>query len=132
MQRIKIPMGLLDNAKMHALADMSEEYADGVSHVTTRQDIQYHFVDINDTPNLMRRLAEAGITTKEACGNVVRNVTCCPDSGVCRDEAFDVTPYCSSDGVFPTASSRRPEFRAQIQDRFLRLRRPRMRVGDDA
>ena len=55
MQRIKIPMGLLDNAKMHALADMSEEYADGVSHVTTRQDIQYHFVDINDTPNLMRR-----------------------------------------------------------------------------
>ena len=93
MQRIKIPMGLLDTAKMHALADLSEEYADGVSHVTTRQDIQYHFVDINDTPNLMRRLAEAGITTREACGNVVRNVTCCPNSGVCRDEVFDVTPY---------------------------------------
>ena len=100
MQRIKIPMGLLDNAKMHALADLSEEYADGVSHVTTRQDIQYHFVDINDTPNMMRRLAEAGITTKEACGNVVRNVTCCPDSGVCRDEAFDVTPYAQAMAYF--------------------------------
>ncbi len=100
MQRIKIPMGLLDNAKMHALADLSEEYADGVSHVTTRQDIQYHFVDINDTPNLMRRLAEAGITTKEACGNVVRNVTSCPESGVCRDEAFDVTPYAQAMAYF--------------------------------
>ena len=100
MQRIKIPMGLLDKAKMCALADLSEEYADGVSHVTTRQDIQYHFVDINDTPNLMRRLAEVGITTKEACGNVVRNVTCCPDSGVCKDEAFDVTPYAQAMAYF--------------------------------
>ena len=100
MIRIKIPLGLLDREKMIRLADLSEEYADGVSHVTTRQDIQYHYVDINDTPNLMRRLAEVGITTKEACGNVVRNVTCCPQSGVCRDEVFDVTPYAKAMAYF--------------------------------
>ena len=100
MIRIKIPLGLLDRDKMIRLADLSEEYADGVSHVTTRQDIQYHYVDINDTPNLMRRLADVGITTKEACGNVVRNVTCCPQSGVCRDETFDVTPYAKAMAYF--------------------------------
>ena len=100
MIRIKIPLGLLNREKMIRLADLSEEYADGVSHITTRQDIQYHYVDINDTPNMMRRLAEVGITTKEACGNVVRNVTCCPQSGVCRDEVFDVTPYAKAMAYF--------------------------------
>src|SRR5215467_858828 len=75
MQRIKIPMGILNTAQMQRLADLAEEYADGISHVTTRQDIQFHFVDINDTPNIFRRLAEVGITTREACGNTVRNVT---------------------------------------------------------
>ena len=75
------------------LAELSEEYADGVSHVTTRQDFQFHYVHIDDTPALMRRLAAVGITTREACGNVVRNVTACPLAGICRDEAFDVTPY---------------------------------------
>ncbi len=74
MQRIKIPMGMLNTRQMERLADLAEEYADSVCHITTRQDVQLHFVDINDTPNLMRRLAEVGITTREACGNVVRNV----------------------------------------------------------
>ncbi|HWP84709.1 MAG TPA: nitrite/sulfite reductase, partial [Terriglobia bacterium] len=100
MQRIKIPMGMLTTAQMQVLADLSEEYADGISHVTTRQDIQFHFVDINDTPDLFRRLAEVGITTREACGNVVRNVTACPYSGVCSDEAFDVTPYAKAMAYF--------------------------------
>lgn len=93
MMRIKIPFGGLNPEQMEILADLSEEYADGVSHVTTRQDIQYHFVHIEDTPSLMRRLAAVGITTREACGNVVRNVTACPLAGLCRAEAFDVTPY---------------------------------------
>src|SRR3989304_6921879 len=93
MIRIKIPFGGLNPEQMEVLADLSEEYADGVSHVTTRQDIQYHFVHIDDTPSLMRRLAAVGITSREACGNVVRNVTACPLAGVCRDEGFDVTPY---------------------------------------
>lgn len=100
MQRIKIPMGILNAEQLARLADLAEEYADGVLHITTRQDIQYHFVDINDTPNLMRRLAEVGITTREACGNVVRNVTACPQSGVCQTEAFDVTPYARAMAYF--------------------------------
>ncbi|MXY17654.1 MAG: nitrite/sulfite reductase, partial [Acidobacteria bacterium] len=93
MQRIKIPMGHLTPEQLDTLADLAEEYSDGVCHVTTRQDIQLHFVHIDDTPDLMRRLAAVGITTREACGNTVRNVTACPLAGVCRDETFDVTPY---------------------------------------
>ncbi|MDE0123901.1 MAG: nitrite/sulfite reductase [Bryobacterales bacterium] len=93
MQRIKIPMGRMSADQLVVLADIAEEYAVGVLHVTTRQDFQCHFIDINDTPNLMRRLAAVGITTREACGNVIRNVTCCPHAGVCCDEVFDVTPH---------------------------------------
>ena len=93
MQRIKIPFGALTAEQMDTLADLSEEYSDGVCHITTRQDVQLHYVHIDDTPSLMRRLAAAGITTREACGNTVRNVTACPIAGVCRDETFDVTPY---------------------------------------
>ena len=73
--------------------DRARSTRDGILHVTTRQDIQLHFVHIEDTPDLMRRLAAVGITTREACGNTVRNVTACPLAGVCRTEAFDVTPY---------------------------------------
>ena len=100
MQRIKIPLGMLTAKQMIQLADLSEEYADGISHITTRQDIQYHFVDIDDTPNLMRRLAEVGITTREACGNVVRNVTGCPEAGVCSTEEFDPTPHALAMAAF--------------------------------
>ena len=100
MQRIKIPMGRLSADQLVALADIAEEYAVGVLHVTTRQDFQCHFVDITDTPNLMRRLAAVGITTREACGNVVRNVTCCPCAGVCTDEAFDVAPHAHAMAYF--------------------------------
>ena len=100
MQRIKIPLGMLTTAQMLCLADLSEEISDAISHITTRQDVQFHFVDIDDTPNMMRRLAEVGITTKEACGNVVRNVTACPEAGVCRTEVFDVTPHAQAMAAF--------------------------------
>jgi sulfite reductase beta subunit-like hemoprotein/uncharacterized protein (UPF0332 family) len=93
MQRIKIPGGGLDAAQLETLADLAEEYSDGIAHVTTRQDVQLHYIHIEDTPALMRRLAAVGITTREACGNSVRNVTTCPYAGVCQDEVFDVTPY---------------------------------------
>ena len=93
MVRIKIPYGGLNLDQLEVLADIAEEYSDGILHVTTRQDIQLHYVHIDDTPNLMRRLAAVGITTREACGNSVRNVTGCPLAGVCHDETFDVTPY---------------------------------------
>jgi sulfite reductase (ferredoxin) len=93
MQRIKIPFGKLSAHQLELLAELAEEYSDRILHVTTRQDIQLHFVHIEDTPDLMRRLAAVGITTREACGNSVRNVTACPIAGVCREEVFDVTPY---------------------------------------
>ena len=93
MQRIKIPFGGVSPEQLEVLADIAEEYADGILHITTRQDFQLHFVHIEDTPASMRRLAAVGITTREACGNSVRNVTACPIAGVCRTEAFDVTPY---------------------------------------
>jgi len=93
MQRIKIPAGGLDANQLETLADLAEEYSDGIAHVTTRQDFQLHYVHVEDTPTVMRRLGAANITTREACGNSVRNVTACPYSGVCPDEKFDVTPY---------------------------------------
>ena len=93
MQRIKLPFGGVTAKQLNVLAELAEEYSDQILHVTTRQDIQLHFVHIEDTPDLMRRLAAVGVTTREACGNSVRNVTACPIAGVCRDEPFDVTPY---------------------------------------
>jgi sulfite reductase (ferredoxin) len=93
MQRIKIPFGGVTPRQLEVLADLAEEYSDEILHVTTRQDFQLHFIHIEDTPAIMRRLAAVGITTREACGNSVRNVTACPIAGVCRDETFDVTPY---------------------------------------
>ncbi|HEY5449705.1 MAG TPA: nitrite/sulfite reductase, partial [Polyangia bacterium] len=93
MQRIKIPRGQLTADQLDVLAECAEEYSDRILHVTTRQDFQLHFVHIEDTPDMHRRLAAAGITTREACGNTVRNVTACPQAGVCRTEAFDVAPY---------------------------------------
>ena len=96
MQRIKIPFGALIPEQLEVLADVAEEYSDGVCHITTRQDVQLHYVHIDDTPDLMRRLGAVGITTREACGNTVRNVTACPLAGVCHDESFDVTPYATA------------------------------------
>ena len=93
MQRIKIPFGGVTPDQLDVLADLAEEYSSGVAHITTRQDFQLHFVHIEDTPSMMRRLASVGITTREACGNSVRNVTACPLAGVCQGEIFDVTPY---------------------------------------
>ncbi|MGH8624100.1 MAG: nitrite/sulfite reductase [Gammaproteobacteria bacterium] len=100
MVRIKIPFGGLSPEQMDIHADVAEEYSDGICHVTTRQDIQLHFVHIDDTPDLMRRLAAVGITTREACGNAVRNVTACPLAGVCHQETFDVTPYADACAQF--------------------------------
>lgn len=93
MQRIKIPYGGLNARQMEVLAELAEEYSDCIAHITTRQDVQLHFVHIEDAPTIMRRLGAVGITTREACGNTVRNVTACPIAGVCRTQAFDVTPY---------------------------------------
>jgi sulfite reductase (ferredoxin) len=96
MVRIKIPFGRLTPAQLEVLCDLAEEVSDQILHITTRQDVQLHFVHIEDTPDLMRRLAAVGITTREACGNSVRNVTACPIAGVCHTEQFDVAPYANA------------------------------------
>jgi sulfite reductase (ferredoxin) len=93
MMRIKLPLGVVTPEQLETMCELAEEYSDDILHVTTRQDIQLHFVHIDDTPDLMRRLAAVGITTREACGNSVRNVTQCPYSGTCKGEAFDTTPH---------------------------------------
>ena len=93
MIRVKIPQGILTVAQLHALADVAEKYSRGFAHITTRQNIQFHFVKLHDAEPAMRHLAEAGLTTREACGNSVRNITACQFAGVAADEPFDVTPY---------------------------------------
>ena len=93
MLRVKIPQGLLTGAQLEALADVADLYSRGFGHITTRQNVQFHFMRLHDVEPAMRRLAEAGLTTREACGNSVRNITACPFAGVAADELFDVTPY---------------------------------------
>src|SRR5919201_6922862 len=93
MLRVKIPQGVLSAEQLHALADVADQYSRGFGHITTRQNMQFHFVKLHDVELAMRRLADAGLTTREACGNAVRNITACPYAGVAADERFDVTPY---------------------------------------
>jgi sulfite reductase beta subunit-like hemoprotein len=93
MLRVKIPQGVLGVPQLHALADVADAWSRGFGHITTRQNVQFHFMTLHDVERAMRRLAEAGLTTREACGNSVRNITACPWAGVAKDEPFDVTPY---------------------------------------
>ena len=93
MIRTKIPGGKLLASQLDQLAAVSDEFAGGKGHFTTRQNLQYHFVPLAHVPDLMHRLADAGLTTREACFNTVRNVTASPYAGLTRDEVFDVTPY---------------------------------------
>jgi sulfite reductase (ferredoxin) len=103
MVRVKIPHGRLTSNQLEALAEFSERFCDegeypggggaGMGHITTRQDMQFHFVKLERVPEAMRHLAEAGLTTREACYNTVRNITGCPLAGACGTEAFDITPY---------------------------------------
>src|SRR3954454_3572837 len=93
MLRVKIPQGHLTSEQLDALADVGERYSRGFGHITTRQNVQFHFVKLHDVEHAMHRLADAGLTTREACGNSVRNITGCPYAGVSADERFDVTPY---------------------------------------
>ena len=93
MLRIKIPQGLLTTSQMYAMAEIGEKYSRGFGHITTRQNVQFHFVKLHDVEPAMRELAGTGLTTREACGNSVRNITGCPYAGVSADEHFDITPY---------------------------------------
>ena len=93
MVRVKIPSGGLSPNQLLGLAELADRYSTGKGHVTTRQDMQFHFVKLPDVPKAMRLLAGVGLTTREACGNTVRNVTACHMAGVCPTELFDVIPF---------------------------------------
>ncbi len=97
MMRIKIPLGFLHANQLDVLADVIEKYAPlGKGHFTTRENMQIHHIPLVDTTTIMRMLGAVGLTTREACGNTVRNVTGCALAGVCPDELFDATPYASA------------------------------------
>jgi len=93
MVRVKIPQGVLTAAQLRALAEVAERFSTGRGHVTTRQNVQFHFIRLAHTDDALRVLADAGLTTREACGNSVRNVTTCPFAGASALEPFDSTPY---------------------------------------
>ncbi|GAB3336101.1 nitrite/sulfite reductase [Larkinella ripae] len=96
MIRIKLPYGRITADQLIRIADISDKYATGNLHATTRQDIQLHFVKLADTPQLWADLEDAKITLREACGNTVRNVTGAAKAGIDPDEPFDITPYAYS------------------------------------
>lgn len=93
MIRIKLPFGRFSADQLIRIADVADKYATNKMHITTRQDIQIHYVKMTDSPQLWAELEDAGITLKEACGNTVRNVTASPAAGIDPDELFDVSPY---------------------------------------
>ena len=93
MIRIKLPYGKVKSNQLHRIANVSDEYSTGKLHITTRQDIQIHYVDLNRTPELWAGLEKDDVTLREACGNTVRNVTASETAGIDIDEPFDVSPY---------------------------------------
>ena len=93
MIRIKLPYGKVSSTQLKRICDVSDEYSTGRLHITTRQDIQIHYVDLDRTPELWAQLEQDEVTLREACGNTVRNVTASETAGIDVDEPFDVSPY---------------------------------------
>ncbi|MEQ1884048.1 MAG: nitrite/sulfite reductase [Bryobacteraceae bacterium] len=93
MIRTKVPGGLLTSEQMRNMAAVADQFAGGKGHLTTRQNIQYHFVPLGQVADLLHKLADVRLTTREACYNTVRNVTACPLAGIHPEEPFDVQPY---------------------------------------
>ncbi|HEU4791438.1 MAG TPA: nitrite reductase [Flavobacterium sp.] len=93
MIRIKLPYGKVSSEQLRRITDVSEKYSTGRLHITTRQDIQIHYVSLDRTPELWADLAKDDITLREACGNTVRNITASETAGIDVDEPFDVSPY---------------------------------------
>jgi sulfite reductase beta subunit-like hemoprotein len=97
MIRVKLPFGGVTPEQMEAFADLAETYAPlRKGHITTRQNFQFHHVPLEDAAKAIRMIGDSGLSTREACGNTVRNVTGDPWAGVCEDEPFDITPYAAA------------------------------------
>ncbi|HYZ87011.1 MAG TPA: nitrite/sulfite reductase [Bryobacteraceae bacterium] len=93
MVRTKVPGGILTARQLDVLGEVADTWGGGRGHLTTRQNVQYHFVPLKNVPPLLTKLAEVRLTTREACYNTVRNVTACPTAGLRRDEIFNINPY---------------------------------------
>ena len=93
MIRIKLPFGKVSGEQLHRICIVSDEYSTGRLHITTRQDIQIHYVSLDRTPQLWAELEKDDVTLREACGNTVRNITASENAGIDIDEPFDVSPY---------------------------------------
>jgi sulfite reductase (ferredoxin) len=94
MMRIKLPLGGVTPDQMDAFGEIAEKFAPLVKgHITTRQNFQFHHIPLRDAAKVLRILGDSGLSTREACGNTVRNVTGDPWAGVSDDELFDITPY---------------------------------------
>ena len=93
MVRVKLPGGEIYPNQIERISQLSEQFSIGSAHFSTRENIQLHWVVLEDVSEILRGLSEVGLTSREACGNTVRNVMCSPLSGVCPDEKFDATPY---------------------------------------
>ena len=93
MVRVKAPYGAITAAQLDAMADLAERYSRGWGHLTTRQNVQFHYVQLEQIPDVMRDLATVGLTTREACGDTVRNVQGCHLAGACPFEILDISPW---------------------------------------
>lgn len=93
MLRVKIPYGRIEPDQLEMLGYLADEFSRGWGHLTTRQNIQFHFVPLEQTPEALRHLASVGLTSREACGDTVRNVAGCHLAGACPYEVLDITPW---------------------------------------
>src|SRR3954470_22475090 len=93
MVRCKVPYGSIQPDQLEMLADIADEYSRGWGHITTRQNIQFHFVQLENVPAVLRKLAGVGLTTREACGDTVRNIQGCHLAGACPLEVLDISPW---------------------------------------
>ncbi len=93
MVRVKLPAGNVTPLQLRAMGKVAQEYSRGWGHVTTRQNFQFHFVKLQDTPKVLQIFAKAGLTSREACGDTVRNIAGCPFAGYCPSEVIDITPW---------------------------------------
>jgi len=96
MVRIKIPFGKINTKQLTCIADISDEYSNGNLHLTTRQDVQIHYISLEKTPELWAKLEQDDITLREACGNTVRNITASSIAGIDPKEPFDIMPYANA------------------------------------
>src|SRR3954447_2009831 len=93
MVRVKVPYGSIQPDQLEMMADIADEYSRGWGHITTRQNIQFHFVQLENVPAVLRKLASVGLTTREACGDTVRNIQGCHLAGACPFEVLDISPW---------------------------------------